>query len=862
LQQDLPFLEERIYLLRDVIMEPVSYAFHPSELTLASIAEHQCNLGAALLERYMHLHERKDLDEAEPHLRTALQYFPLDHPRVRCSSLLGSVLRECVFETKSIQMAEEALVIHRKLYADHARPGVPALERAYHSRELGSTLNVYYQVNAANIVVLLESMERFNEARALFPTRDAQDTDHITLFGLCDVLLLLANTYETCMEISIAHGEHALATCGTAHRDAFRITRRLAHARAFLGFYYGDMGSVGIAIDLFRQALANAPPRWATLLSIQLTDTLLARYQYQGHKEDLAEALAAGSVLAAALSPGVEGWGKLQECLSSMRVAQFGITGRPEDLEAAASAANLAIACTTVGTTAHSWRSTQLAHCQLEKYEAFGDVTCLDHCVKTLELAMQTSAGHGAYWKEAAGILLRVYYLRYCDQATHDTTDIHRAMALLPIMDTETGALNRPFDLKNAGNILRSHFEAAGDLEDLEQSTMLLEKAASYRSQFAGYKLLQAYATTLRVRYEALHEGKSIIKALLIQEEALEALPEVHPDRAPALCELAHLQLCANTTQGHASDALNHILDALNSHYCPAYRRLKSVSAILTSPYIAAHMPVLSDDNALKLCAVYSTAIDLLPQVASFGLEPRVRLAVISGAGQLTIQGATHAIAIGRSNHALEMLEAGRNVFWTQGLRLRTSFTDLPKTIGDRLAQITYALARPPLELSDKDRELARRRKLGDEFQTVLAEARLEPGFHDLLRNASFETLASAAQHHPIIIFVAGEACGHALIILTDGDCRHVPLPQATTKALQAISIHIQAHINSIRSPRGIRRVAITNTRPTDVYRKLWTLVMRPVLEALQWNVSTTRIRHPIWTYPSHSVPKGDSVAD
>jgi hypothetical protein len=178
LQQDLPFLEERVYLLRDVAAEPVSFAFHPSELTLVSIAEQHCDLGAALLERYMHLRERKDLDEAEPHLRTALQYFPLGHPRVRCSSLLGSVLRECAFETKSTQMAGEALVIHRKLYADHTRSDVPTHERAYHSRELGWTLHIYFQINKANVHILLESVERLSEAQSLFSVREAQVADH------------------------------------------------------------------------------------------------------------------------------------------------------------------------------------------------------------------------------------------------------------------------------------------------------------------------------------------------------------------------------------------------------------------------------------------------------------------------------------------------------------------------------------------------------------------------------------------------------------------------------------------------------------------------------------------------------------
>jgi tetratricopeptide (TPR) repeat protein len=846
LQQDLPFLEERVYLLRDVVAEPVSYAFHPSELTLVSIAEQQCDLGAALLERYMHLRERKDLDEAEPHLRTALPYLPLDHLYVRCSSLLGSVLRECAFETKSAQMAEEALVIHRKLYADHTRFGVHTLERAYHSRELGWTLHIYFQMNKANVHTLFESLERLNEAHALFTAREGQVADGITLLGLCDVLVFLfghLNGDKVYIDNSIACGEHALATCSSNHRDVFRITRRLAHVRAFLGSH----GDLAVAVNLFRGALASAPPpRWVTLLSLQLMETLLQRYSSHGRQEDLDEAIVAGPVLAATLSPGVEGWGKLQECLIRMRTEQFATTGRPEHIEAAASIAKLVCTYTASGTTAHSWRLVQLARCRLKQYRAFGDMTCLNECIETLELVMQQA---GAYWKDAARNLLVAYHLQhYSDnKGARHITKIHRAMEILRMLNAEGGALRTYSSLgqRDAGNILRARFEATEALEDLDQATVLHQAAASADQSDPDISYyLDDYATTLRIRYEVLHEEESISKALVLQMEALEATPEAHPDRIGVSCRLAHLQLytCVSRTQGCATKALDHILDALNSHYCPAYRRLRGVSDILTSPYLAAYMPVLSDDNALKLCVVYSTAIGLLPQVASFVLEPRVRLAVIAGAGQLTVQGATHAISIGRLNQALEMLEAGRNVFWTQGLRLRTSFTDLPKTMGDRLTEITYALAQPPLELPDKDRELSRRRKLAEEFQTVLVEARLEPGFEDLLRNASFNMLARAAERHPLVVFLANEVSGHAIILSANARCRLVALPKANIKALRALSLRIDKHTETVRDSRGMRIVKKGNAQPIDLYREIWTSIMFSIVDALRWPVSVIEV--------------------
>lgn len=314
-------------------------------------------------------------------------------------------------------------------------------------------------------------------------------------------------------------------------------------------------------------------------------------------------------------------------------------------------------------------------------------------------------------------------------------------------------------------NLLLSHFMTTGSSDDLKRATTWYEEAVKMYTtglpqDLEYHNVVSAHSKVLRIRYEVLREVGSVARALTQQRQLAKDVPAVHANRANILCGLVQTLVCMAPSQKDIEEALLHLLDALGNNYCWAYRKLKHVLDLLT--YLAKHFPLLNHDNALQLSVVYSTAISLLPQVASFGLDPRARLAVISSSGQLTARGASHAISVGPHELALEMLKAGGSVFQTQGLRLRTSFTNtnLPPAISDRLMNLTSALRQPMAdfggEQSAKDRELSRRRRLGDEFAVVLAEARLLPGFQGLLQNPTFAPLAQAARRHPIVVLSPG----------------------------------------------------------------------------------------------------------
>jgi tetratricopeptide (TPR) repeat protein len=845
LQKDLPYLEERIYFLRVLVSNSaIQHRVPPPDVDVISLAQHHYDLGTALYDRYLHTQEPADIEDAELHLRLALSGHSLTtFPGPSC--VLGSVLRTSTSLSMNMQRLDEALSLHRQSFAGSNTGCMHTLQQAHCSRELGLTLLLYGR-QTSDEHALRESILHLRAAHNMYT--DMKAADHSSCRGLSQALEGLYGIQldrdRATMEDAVSYGRLSLALCGPAHRDLYEVASKLTNVLSNFFVVSNYLESLDEAIGLCRALIGSAPPRWAKTLAIGLITRLNIRVVALNSEEDLVEAISHTTQLLVMSGPDDKDWPKLQELLSLSLHSRFIMAGAQEDIEAAARAAHAAASAST-GTPNHAHRVIRYAGCRLEQYAAFGDAVHLDESIDIFEWVIQTTPpGNFTVGIQAAASLLVACHYRY--GARGDATDLDRAIKVLPTLAAarEHLPINAVYDSSRGGDVLLSRYLVTGALEDLDQATMLHQEAAASAQAFAQHthEILNAYATTLRIRHEALNEEESATQALELHQKALRALSGVHPGRPEVMCGLARLRLCAGSTVGDISEALRLLLDAINNRYCPAYRRLKYASDVLT--YLATYKPVLSDEHALKLSAVYSGAIDLLPQVASFGLVPRARLAVIAGMGQLTIQGAAHAISIGRLDQALEMLEAGRSIFWTQGLRLRTPFTNLPKTIGDRLAKITSALAQSPREGADKDRELSSRRKLGDEFQTVLAEARLEPGFHDLLRNTSFESLTKAAECHPLVVFLGNDASGHAIIVSGNAQCRVVGLPGATTKVLQALSLRIDKHTKTVRDSRGMKIVNKGNAQPTAVYRELWTLIMAPIVDALQWPVSTTGAHH------------------
>jgi hypothetical protein len=260
----------------------------------------------------------------------------------------------------------------------------------------------------------------------------------------------------------------------------------------------------------------------------------------------------------------------------------------------------------------------------------------------------------------------------------------------------------------------------------------------------------------------------------------------------------------------------------------------------------------------IPLLDVYRALVDLLPRVASFGLDIRARMRVLNSAKDLAVNAASHALALDDPATSVTLLEAGRAVFWAQYLRIRSSFDALPSELANHLADLARRLddgaadriAATPNDSQARaraDETVVERRRLGDEFERLVKEARMLPGTHNFLANASYTNLAKAARRGPVTVLLAGPAGSWAIIIRDpDSNPDLVKLVGVTESWLKSVSATFRTGVlrrrdvvdSRMRGMRMIETEVSWEGEETTLLEDLWVMIAKPIVEQLGWQVS------------------------
>ncbi|MEU4220396.1 CHAT domain-containing protein [Actinoplanes sp. NPDC026623] len=287
-------------------------------------------------------------------------------------------------------------------------------------------------------------------------------------------------------------------------------------------------------------------------------------------------------------------------------------------------------------------------------------------------------------------------------------------------------------------------------------------------------------------------------------------------------------------------------------------------------------------DSGLALEA-YSTAVGLLPLLAWRGLDRSVQEKRLASAAGLAGDAAAWALAAGHPERAVELLEQGRQVLWSQALQTRSDLSALaavaPKLAAD-LDEIRRDLDGTGASLTMADPAAAgasggwglgfdlldaavgdpvrpgagdsgRRRRLAERWEALLAEARRHPGFAGFLSPPTFGTLRQAARGGAVILVNTSRWRSDALIV-TEGGVRQVPLPWLAHDAAQRRAAALLAAQREVEAGRGsVARAAFRQTL-ISIQRWLWDTVAEPVCAALDEIADTgPDRRHRVWWCPA-----------
>ncbi|PVF92186.1 TPR-like protein [Serendipita vermifera] len=414
---------------------------------------------------------------------------------------------------------------------------------------------------------------------------------------------------------------------------------------------------------------------------------------------------------------------------------------------------------------------------------------------------------------------------------------------------TPSGHPAKPIRLTNLGASLLARFRQFGSLDDIDNAIVQLRIAVDLTPDSHSNKpsYLGNLGASLGNRFIRLGNLIDLENLIKTQEQALELTPKSHSDRATRLLGLG-LSFEMRFNRFHnvldAEVAISHFSAAATSPDGPPAHRFNAADSWIK---LASH---ITHDSLL---AAYGCSLDLMPLVAWLGLPMSDRHQHLIKIGGIARDAAAAAISGEQYDKALEWLDQGRSIVWTQILQLRTPVDLLRQVnpdLADRLLRVSRLLDRGPQSATFSDREISstedegrRYRALTAEWESTINQVRSLPNFENFLRPPSLSQLAKASHNGPVVTFnIAKTRCDALALLPGLEDVIHIPLPNVTSERITELRDELKDHLYSSGIRMRDTRAAMKFTDDSNeesckrVLAELWNKLVKPVLDALAFS--------------------------
>lgn len=574
------------------------------------------------------------------------------------------------------------------------------------------------------------------------------------------------------------------------------------------------------AIELYRVAAgARAPLPERLMAAGNLAEAYLTRYQRRGDPADAEEALRIARETARDELPSGMAPAQLAT-LGAMLVAAYEMSGSVADLDAAVSAIRRAL---DLYPDSHRRRPdvlNQLANVLVTRYELAGAAQDVVDAVDTFHEALAATAPDA--FGRADGLISLCNALEHLFRLTHEVEHINEAIeAGLAGVEAASPGNAKVSGLTNLGKAYRSRHEFLGDPADLDHA--IEAQRAALDSAGPDNPRRSRYLSNLGGLL-AERGGDDLDEAVTLLRECAARTTAGDSRRAMHLYNLGvvlHRRHRATQAAQDRADAVEALSAATASSSSPVHPRI-----------IAARMwaELVAETDPSGALAAYEQAVALLPVLAWHGLDradQERRLVELVG---IASDAATTAVAAGRPQRALELLEQGRSVLWSQLLDLRTDLAAVRPDLARRLEDLRTAIEQPAAADADPTPAARDRRMvLARQWDEALAEIRRLPGFADFLLPPSVAELLAVAEAGPVVVVNMSPARCDALVVTADG-VTVVPLPDLATRQATEQADRLLAAVQAAHDLSG---VVAHNVVLNDVLAWLWRTVAAPVLARL-----------------------------
>ncbi|KAJ3536759.1 hypothetical protein NMY22_g5891 [Coprinellus aureogranulatus] len=530
-----------------------------------------------------------------------------------------------------------------------------------------------------------------------------------------------------------------------------------------------------------------------------------------------------------------------------------------------------------------------LGICLLRRFERSRTISDLDEAISTLKRAIDVTPEDHAFFPGLLnnfGIALQTRF-----QRTGNLADVIEAIATQrkAVELTPEGHADLPKWLTNLGGSFSFQYESTSDLALITEALAAQRRAVELTSQ-ADPDLpsrLSNLGTSLRRRFQNSGNASDIDESIALKRRAVDCTPEGHASLPRLLNGLADSLYVSSYSRGSRAD-----LDASIQHYKRAALtefgapRPRLEAARLWARLCNQHYPDTAD-----VLTAFDTAIDLVAQVAGLERTIRSRHSELQDFTGLSQEACSAACRLGRVDKALEWVEQGRCIVWSQFRNLRSPLDDLRVVNPDLAEEIVDAASR--IEEAGMSREHARlsipllkKIKLEDQalshlslvrqWDRLLQEVRRIPGFERFLTPSTSSTLLrSLPEEGSVVVLNVGDDRSDAIVLSRKADePLHIPLHDFTSSKAEELhrllkdvllegGLSMRGEEDSLecglsgralkpyRKPRDTEEGTLR-----DILRCLWRDVVNPSVLVLGLSVDPTSGEEPprIWWCPTRAL--------
>ncbi|MFE7267203.1 CHAT domain-containing protein [Streptomyces sp. NPDC057592] len=678
--------------------------------------------------------------------------------------------------------------------------------------------------------------------------------------------------------------ERAVATARTALREGptgSELANLLNNLSSALTVRAGEKGNpvdATEAVQLSTQALRGATSsELRRICESGLVAALATRFEFTGDVADVDRAVLHARAVVAASPDTDPANTQYRSNLGNALLTQFEVTRRPELLREAVASMTAAVKAAGPKHVNRPLALSGLSRVLHARYLLSDDVQDLDDAVASIENALRVERERGRPRPQSFnthGTVLRTLADATGERIHLDAAvDAHREALRLTAPDHPQRAMYA----SNLGNVLlyrheggpdplpvsfgNAHLESgrrprlpreiekglsslvresgdddSADLAEAAEAHRLAVRATGqHQPQRAGY--LNNWGNSAHARFRATQQRADGEQAVALFRQAREATPPYDPVHTLATLNLAATLL--DLGDEHTAEALTLWQEVAGERSAPQSSRIESAAS--WGRVAAGH------EQWRTALDGYAAAIELLPSLASPGVDREVREQRLARWSGLAAEAASCAIAAGDAERALELLEQGRGVLWSQLLDTRGD-TDLLRTtapdIADRLAEVEASLdtSRGPQDVHEPEadsearwwaRAANQRLVWAAEQEDLLARARELPGLADFRRPATAARLRQAAADGPVVLVVVSRWRAAALVI-DQAATTVVPLPDLDlVGTVERVVRYVMALERCGSGRRSATARVSLNLMVTSTLDWLWGAVAEPVLTAL-----------------------------